>query len=413
MKKILLAIILIQWTLQCSPKSDAGTAGRVDKNADIKSARPIVQITSTSGTILKNAYSERAVDSQGNIRNASELAQQDLCQVPVNTKIVLTNSEPVRIKDGHYVLYVNSISVVKNVAVTPDARQVQTAFPVQTNQTQSTSANLTDSSEIMTRNLNCVEAKNSARLAGLDYNSTYVDCVAFSRGAVELPAALIPYYPGNSSANSDQVSDSTNTQTDSTQSETQQTISTVEKEVPLCTQFNMPWKAFVDKNAVKLFNVKVEESNNEITSKIGSIPLDMRIQHTPTSCGQASVALAISLLTGKVVSDYNISLNLLGELNAGTRETWADRDFSTGYWGAIERSTAAGYPVIIGLNTPFSPTGRGHIMLIIGVNGKEVIYHDPNGGEIKTTSKSQIENAAPRFDGGRWAKWIFIRNKFL
>ena len=50
--------------------------------------------------------------------------------------------------------------------------------------------------------------------------------------------------------------------------------------------------------------------------------------------------------------------------------------------------------MIMGLNGPeFSPSGRGHIVTLLSIEGDQVRYADPADGTIKTTTKQAIQNA--------------------
>ncbi|HXE73801.1 MAG TPA: hypothetical protein VNO81_14150 [Candidatus Nitrosotenuis sp.] len=147
---------------------------------------------------------------------------------------------------------------------------------------------------------------------------------------------------------------------------------------------------------------------------VGQARVTPLIQHNGVSCGQTSVAMAINSVTGKNLQDWDIDsrygFGLLSALNSECQEagvTW-DRVGelnSPAMWDLIERKVnVEGLPVIIGLNGPeFSPSGRGHIVTIIKVQGNTVTYADPADGTIKTTTKDSMNTCPPHPDG----KFIF------
>ncbi len=55
----------------------------------------------------------------------------------------------------------------------------------------------------------------------------------------------------------------------------------------------------------------------------------------------------------------------------------------------------------------FSPSGRGHIVTIVKVQGDNVSYADPATGTIKTTTKQAMETAPKHPDGN----FIFFAEK--
>ena len=140
-------------------------------------------------------------------------------------------------------------------------------------------------------------------------------------------------------------------------------------------------------------------------------------QSNSVSCGQTSVAMAVNSLTGKSLTDKDINsrygFGLLPALNGesrGSGYSWRDGgNFSAGKWGLLEKKlNKEKTPVLIGLNGPrFSPSGRGHIVTLLSVNGNSVKYADPADGKIKTTTRQAIERAPSHPDG----KFIFYANK--
>jgi predicted double-glycine peptidase len=138
-------------------------------------------------------------------------------------------------------------------------------------------------------------------------------------------------------------------------------------------------------------------------------------QGNGSSCGQTSVAMAVNTLAGKNWTDSTVNQNfgydLLGALNSGTAKqglVWRDRDFSKKSWPLIEDRLKRGRPVVMGLNGPmFSPSGRGHIITLLGTKGDKIIFADPATGERRTCKKSDIENAPNHPDG----KFFFYASK--
>lgn len=137
----------------------------------------------------------------------------------------------------------------------------------------------------------------------------------------------------------------------------------------------------------------------------------LQAQSNGVSCGQCSVAMAIQALTGKYLTDAGIDarygFSLLQALQSecpGHR--WRDAgDLHPGLWPDILASLLAGCPAVIGLNGPrFSPSGRGHIVLICGLVGNDVHYADPATGRFDTCLRSQMETCRPHPDG----KFVFL-----
>lgn len=132
-------------------------------------------------------------------------------------------------------------------------------------------------------------------------------------------------------------------------------------------------------------------------------------QSNSVSCGQTSVAMSINALTGKKLTDRDIQkrygFSLLQALNAesrGSGYSWKDGgNLTRKSWSVLEQKiNKKGTPVLIGLNGPaFSPSGRGHIVTLIGIEGEKVTYADPADGKVKTTTRRVIEQAPPHPDG--------------
>lgn len=126
-------------------------------------------------------------------------------------------------------------------------------------------------------------------------------------------------------------------------------------------------------------------------------------QRNGVSCGQTSVAMAVNSLTGKSLTDADIDrkhgFSLLSALNhesRGAGYNWRDGgNFKAKDWATLEKKlNKEKTPVIIGLNGPtFSPSGRGHIVTLLSIDGNKVRYADPADGVIKTTTRQAIEKA--------------------
>jgi hypothetical protein len=148
----------------------------------------------------------------------------------------------------------------------------------------------------------------------------------------------------------------------------------------------------------------------------GGAAVNPQRQNYGDSCGQSSVAMAVNSLTGKNLTDHDIrrkhGYSLLGALNQESRGSgykWADSDFSRSKWPLLEKKlNEEKTPVLIGLNGPqFSPSGRGHIVTLMSIDGDKVRYADPADGKIKVTTRQAIESAKPHPDG----KFLFTASK--
>jgi hypothetical protein len=140
-------------------------------------------------------------------------------------------------------------------------------------------------------------------------------------------------------------------------------------------------------------------------------------QGNSVSCGQTSVAMAVNSLTGKSLNDRDVNrkygFSLLGALRSECRKagyTWKDGgNFKPKDWSLLEKKlNREKTPVIMGLNGPnFSPSGRGHIVTLLSVDGNKVRYADPADGKIKTTTRQAIESAPGHPQG----KFFFYANR--
>ncbi len=138
-------------------------------------------------------------------------------------------------------------------------------------------------------------------------------------------------------------------------------------------------------------------------------PVRPLAQNNSVSCGQTSVAMAVNSLTGKNLKDYDIDaqygFGLMNALNAECSDAgyeWKDAgNINERSWPLIDRQVnEEKRPVIVALNGPeFSPSGRGHIVTIVKTEGDTVTYADPANGQLKTTSKQNMTNAASHPDG--------------
>ena len=176
----------------------------------------------------------------------------------------------------------------------------------------------------------------------------------------------------------------------------------------------LPWKR--DEGARKAYLGR--RSQELTTDKPAELTLAQRIspqkQSTSKSCGQCSVAMAITTLTGEKWRDLDVAarygFSLLQALNGECpKHEWQDAgNFTRSMWDQVERSLAQGLPVIIGLNGPdFSPSGYGHLVLLVGVEGDRVTLADPAWGKLRTVTHKQIEDCPPHSDG----KFVFLCRK--
>lgn len=141
----------------------------------------------------------------------------------------------------------------------------------------------------------------------------------------------------------------------------------------------------------------------------GTLRVVPQVQSNSISCGQTSVAMAVNALTGKNLRDTDIDrrygFELLRALNDESRQAgWSWHDggvIGPDRWDLIaHKVNVEKTPVIVALNGPeFSPSGRGHIVTIIGVEGEQVTYADPADGTIKTTTRQAMNQAPPHPDG--------------
>lgn len=146
----------------------------------------------------------------------------------------------------------------------------------------------------------------------------------------------------------------------------------------------------------------------EPAPKVLSVNLKDRVaikaQQTSTSCGACSCAMAVNTITGTNYSDLQwdarhrnvYGLDLLSGLKQDCpKHSWRDAGRPRAdLWPDVLESLSAGCPAVCGLNGPhFSPSGHGHIVCIVGVTSKTVIFADPNGGRLRELSRWEFENA--------------------
>lgn len=144
-------------------------------------------------------------------------------------------------------------------------------------------------------------------------------------------------------------------------------------------------------------------------ARAGALDVQPLAQSNGSSCGQASVAMAVNALTGKQLRDTDIDsrygFELLGALNAesnGAGYRWKDGgEISASAWELIDHKlNQEKTPVIVALNGPeFSPSGRGHIVTLVKTEGDQVTYADPATGQLRTTTKQAMNHAPSHPDG--------------
>lgn len=154
----------------------------------------------------------------------------------------------------------------------------------------------------------------------------------------------------------------------------------------------------------ELFLKSSIDGKASVKAKVKPIP-----QHESDTCGITSCAMAINMLTGKNFTDLSLKAkygyNLNEALNEESGKHWELPDFTPDSWDLIEESLDKGYPVLFAANGfNFSMSGRGHILLIVEIDGQKVTMADPNGGVFRTWTKDQCNNAPPHPQG----KWMGI-----
>ncbi len=172
-----------------------------------------------------------------------------------------------------------------------------------------------------------------------------------------------------------------------------------------------------------------EKRNNQYFSIGKEIDLSNKIttsfkQNDSTTCGRATIANTINMLTGSELKDYDITSSLLYELNNRTKNKYNYRDilqengrqrFKQKDINFMIKAIQAGYPVPFWAGGDFSASGTGHFMTAVGYNSKtgKIKYADPNGGEYKyTTSKALLEAGIYNVDGQQ-GNGMFIPNEII
>lgn len=137
--------------------------------------------------------------------------------------------------------------------------------------------------------------------------------------------------------------------------------------------------------------------------KTRRLPVVAQKQSNCISCGQTSVAMTLSYLTGKDWTDTDVDakygFELKRALDTETRHLgleWKDKDFSKKSWPLIEEKLKLGRPVVMGMNGPdFSPSGNGHIITLVAVEGDRVYFLDPATKKRRCLRKKNFEDAPP------------------
>lgn len=144
------------------------------------------------------------------------------------------------------------------------------------------------------------------------------------------------------------------------------------------------------------------------------VHVDPLFQSHGVSDGQTCVAMALNTLHGTLFTDSDVNeaygFELLNALNGMVQGyTWKDGGEIGAYkWDLIRGCLVAGTPVLVALNGPeFSPSGRGHIVLVTGLQGNTVTFADPATGTLRTTTQTSMENAPQHPDGN----FIFYAEK--
>lgn len=127
-------------------------------------------------------------------------------------------------------------------------------------------------------------------------------------------------------------------------------------------------------------------------------------QQAGDTCGVCSCAMAVNTITGTNYNDLTwdarhrnkYGVDLFSSLQQDCpKHNWKDVGRPRPeVWQEVLNSLAAGCPAVCGVNGPdFSPSGRGHIVCIIGVTTTTVIFADPNGGELRELARERFEQA--------------------
>lgn len=181
-----------------------------------------------------------------------------------------------------------------------------------------------------------------------------------------------------------------------------------EREVQLCKDIasRLELPITIDQLHGKLYlgHRKGYTKGDQIGPKVVSVNLKDQVkilaQSNAVSCGQTSCAMAANTITGQQLTDQSWAarhgMNLLGGLRAECpRHTWEDIGRPRPeIWPTVLASLEARCPAVCGVNGPdFSPSGHGHIVCIIGVTSKTVIFADPNRGRLRELSREDFEKA--------------------
>lgn len=393
MKTLLILVSLLSATgfVGCSPKSSGSDVNK--KNQDNLTGQDPAQILLNNVTVIKSGVSAFSLKSDGTISDAATMRSKggtegnDFCTLKDTNGVVNIVGSEIREKDSHYVVTLRSVFVKNKDGAGGGSQAIggEGSFEDAGQPASGELFSLDLDEDWATRNFRCIEAKNCAKSHG---QTAVVDCNAFaSTPTMEPPSSIKSYYGKECTATAiPEVSEpvppqnTTQTQPSVNQGSTNSNQTTNQPAtVEVCTSLKGK-KVFISKGVVsKILNAKVK-SNLALIDKVKAFPATSRRQTTDSSCGLSSAATARSIITGKLLRDYDMptyggQLSLFAALPG-----WSDPDFSSSYWPNIEKSINAGYPVVIGLNgLPFSSTGRGHIVLIVGIEGDTVFYHDPNG----------------------------------
>lgn len=142
-------------------------------------------------------------------------------------------------------------------------------------------------------------------------------------------------------------------------------------------------------------------------------------QGNAVSCGQTSVAMALSARTQHAWSDASVNARYGFALLQALQDEdptgrWRDEGNITdeNSWAhKVKPALKAGWPVIVGLNGPeFSPSGHGHIVLLVSVDANGIVkFANPNGGIWGSTTVARILECAA-YPGG---KFVFAPSGWL
>lgn len=151
-----------------------------------------------------------------------------------------------------------------------------------------------------------------------------------------------------------------------------------------------------------------------------------RIEWQQEGCGIASMAMAMEYLKPKSVS--SLTALILQAVNSGahTTEGWKHKELAAlaGLYGLSGKNydfsdsgnpvafdefkkSLGGGPIIVSIHNKFDPKATlGHLVVVTGIDGEAITYHDPASG-TKVEKTISTEN----FLKGWKKRWITVRER--